>query len=430
MPAEEHSAPDSSERKLAGLMKLVEITHGLAALHDLDKILQTITAGAGDALACERASLYLYDEQKQEVFTRVVTELEIEEIRTSIDFGITGWVARRKQIANIPDPRVDARWNSSIDRKTGFQTRNILAAPLISQHDERLVGVLQLLNKREGSFDEFDEHLLEAFALHAAAAIERSELVDEVRRAHALRVAVEVGHSIQASFMPVNLPTIAGYEVAAWWEPAEQVSGDYYDAIHLPDGRLGLIVADVSGHGVGPALIMASVRAMLRILAQRCSDPLEIVERLAKSIQPDLQEGRFITFFIVAIDPNSHEISYANAGHGPALHYRRDTNEFEHFPTTSLPLGVSADLEFPRGEPFDVKPGDLLLLATDGAIELRNERDEMFGRKRLERLVSRNRTLNAQDLLAVIRDAINRFHPRDHPPDDITLIILERKLNS
>lgn len=430
MSADEPPIPEPTERKLAGLMKLVEITHDLAALHDLDKILGTITAGVCSALACERASLYLYDDVQEEIYTRVVTELEIEEIRTSIEFGITGWVARRKQLANIPDPRIDARWNSSIDRKTGFHTRNILAAPLISQHDERLVGVLQLLNKRDGSFDDFDEQLLEAFAQHAATAVERAELVEEVREAQSLRVAVEVGHGIQASFLPVDLPEIAGYEVAAWWHPAEQVSGDYYDMIALPDGRLALIVADVSGHGVGPALIMASVRAMLRILAQRCSDPREIVERLAVSILPDLQDGRFITFFLVALDPRSHKLEFANAGHGPALHYSRETNQFEHFPTTSLPLGIDAPLEFPPVPAGVLQPGDLLLLATDGAVELRNERDQMFGRSRLEQIVSDNRTLNAHELLDLIREAIVEFHPREHPPDDVTLIILERKMNS
>ncbi len=430
MLADELSPAEPDERKLAGLMKLVEITHGLAALHDLDKILQTIATVVCEALSCERASLYLYDDEHQEIYTRVVTELEIEEIRSSIEFGITGWVARRKKIANIADPHVDARWNSSIDRKTGFQTLNILAAPLISQHDGKLVGVLQLLNRSDGSFDEFDEHLLEAFAQHAATAIERAELLDEIRQSQKLKGAIEVGHRIQASFLPTDLPKIVGYEIAAWWQPAEQVSGDYYDVIRLPDDRLGLIVADVSGHGVGPALIMASVRAMLRILVQNCSDPLEIVDRLSDSIKHDLHEGRFITFFMAALDATSHTVTFANAGHGPALHYHRTRAEFEHFPPTSLPLGVNFDLEVSPVAPLELEPGDLLLLATDGAIELQNEQKEMFGRERLERLINDNRTLSANHLLSVIRDAIVDFHPHEHPPDDVTLMIVERKLHS
>ncbi|MGH7199479.1 MAG: GAF domain-containing protein, partial [Planctomycetaceae bacterium] len=137
-------------QRLRGSMTLVDVTVNLAALHELEDILQTVTERVCDALFCERASLYLYDENKHELYTRVVTELEIEEIRSAIDSGITGWVARTRKIANVPDPHVDARWNSAIDRKTGFKTRNILAAPIVSTHDERLLGVLQLLNRIDG----------------------------------------------------------------------------------------------------------------------------------------------------------------------------------------------------------------------------------------------------------------------------------------
>src|SRR4051812_20136179 len=105
---------DTLQQRLTGSMKLVDTTCRLAALHDLDQVLETVTDSACSALCCERASLYLYDDAAQELRTRVVTELEIAEIRTSIESGITGWVARRRKVANIPDPSNDARWNSAI----------------------------------------------------------------------------------------------------------------------------------------------------------------------------------------------------------------------------------------------------------------------------------------------------------------------------
>lgn len=424
---DERLDPRAVQPRLAGLMRLVEITRDLAARHDLDEVLETVTTSVCEALDCERASLYLYDEQRNELYTRVVTELEIEEIRAPADSGITGWCARRRKIANIPDPHVDARWNSSVDKRTGFHTCNILAAPLISPHDDRLVGVLQLLNKRGGCFNEFDEQLVEAFASHAATALERAELLEEIRRSQRLQAAIEVGQSIQRSFLPDRLPEIPGYEVAVWWQPAETVSGDYYDIIPLPDGRLGLIVADVSGHGVGPSLIMASARAMIRVISRTCSDPQRILAALAETISPDLHDGRFITFLIAALDPRTHELTFANAGHGPALLFRRASGEFQPLETTSLPLGFPMKAETRPGGPLAMAPGDILLLATDGSIELRNGDDAMFGRKRLERLVRENRRLPATKLLEVLRQAIGEFHPNPHPPDDITLMIVERK---
>jgi phosphoserine phosphatase len=358
----------------------------------------------------------------------VVTELEIEEIRTSLDRGVTGWVARSREVANIPDPAADPRWNSSVDKKTGFRTQSILAAPMISAHDERLIGVLQLLNKHDGPFDLFDESVLRAFANHAATAIERSRLVDDARHSHELQTAVNMGRLIQNGFLPRLLPLIPGYELANWWRPAETVSGDYYDVIPLPDGRLGLVVADVSGHGVGAALLMASVRAMLHVLARMRSDPAEILPTLAELISPDLEGGRFLTFLMLALDPRTHELTYCNAGHGPALLFRRQTRSFEVVHSTDLPLGFLTDFSPRPAKRIKVQPGDLLVLATDGLIELQNEEHEMFGRRRLEEIVRGNCTMVAQDLVMAIQDAAGEFLGACNPRDDVTLMVLERKL--
>src|SRR5205823_4680467 len=131
-----------------GLTKLMEITQRLAAQTELEPILEIITDGACQALECERASLFLYDDRRRELYTRVATDLELREIRSSIESGFNGWVGRNKQPLNISDPGSDERWNSSIDHQTGFQTRNILAAPLVSPRDGRLLGTLELLNKK------------------------------------------------------------------------------------------------------------------------------------------------------------------------------------------------------------------------------------------------------------------------------------------
>src|SRR5258708_4297806 len=157
-----HDQPaDWVRHRLIGLTKLMEITGRLAAQTELGPILEIITEGACQALECERASLFLYDEKRRELYTRVATDLEIHEIRTSIDTGFNGWVGRNKRALNVSDPASDERWNASIDRQTGFQTRAVLAAPLISPRDERLLGTLELLNKKSRqAFDQADENLL------------------------------------------------------------------------------------------------------------------------------------------------------------------------------------------------------------------------------------------------------------------------------
>jgi sigma-B regulation protein RsbU (phosphoserine phosphatase) len=418
----------SLHQRLTGSMKLVETTRELAGLHDLDEILRSVTRGACDALDCARASLFVFDKSTDELYTRVAIDLEIEEIRTSIDSGIVGWVARRRKVANIPDPSADARWISSVDRATGFVTRNILAAPVISQHGEQLVGVLQAINKRNGAFHEFDEELLQAFASHAATALERADLLEETRRTQALEVEIGMARDIQTSFLPADMPEIPEYELAVWWQPAEAVGGDYYDLVSLPDGRLGFITADVSGHGVAASLIMASVRAMLHVLARTTSDPSQILSLVGESIAADLHFGRFITFLIVALDPVRHELMFANAGHGPAFHFQREQQEFCNLVSTSLPFGFSDEFPSSESQSLNMQVGDLLVLGTDGVIEVRDERGAIFGTDRLKALILENRRLPAPELLKRVKSAVVEFHSDKFPADDVTLMILERKL--
>lgn len=424
MPSETTQPEDLAiTRQLDGLNCLAEVTRELAALTNIDQVLQCVTAGACEAIRCERASLYLFDDDKSELFTRVATELEIEEIRSSIETGVTGWVARRREIANVAAPHMDARWNSAVDRTTGFQTRNILAAPVVSATDQRLLGVLQTLNRVDGTFDEFDEQLIAAFAAHAANAIERSELLAEVRRAHELSVAVDLARRIQTGFLPARLPQMDGYEIAEWWEPAESVSGDYFDVLKLPDDRIALIVADVTGHGVGPSLIMASVRAMLHVLTRTISDPLEIVTRLESAMESDLRKGRFVTLFFAALDTNDHELEYVNAGQGPVVCISND--RYHHLEATGLPIGVSADIRKKSAE-CDLKAGDVLLLATDGSIETRNADGELYGNSRLIEQLKSTQQQTALEMIDSTKASIQKFRGEPHPADDITMLLVKR----
>ena len=413
-------------RRLESLLRLVDLTSRLAAEHDLDAVLAAATELACQAIGCERASLFIYDEPSDCLVSRFTTELEIHELRLPIGQGIAGWVAERRETANVPDPCADLRWSDVTDRVTGFTTQNLLVTPLLAPPDRRLVGVLQLLNKEEG-FDEFDERLLAAFASHAAIAIERAALIEDARRSQAFKLSLELGRQIQTGFLPKRLPTIAGYEIAAWWEPAEWVGGDYYDLLPLPDGRVGLVIADVSGHGIGPSLLMASVRAMLHVLARTESDPSRIVSLLSETIRGDFELGRFVTLLFAVLDPVTHELTWVNAGHGPSLLLDRASGICRMLEATALPLGFADDHEFPSAGPVGLSPGDLLLMATDGAVEVRDADDRMFGRARLEQVLLANQHKPATAVRDALQNAIRAVCPGSPPPDDVTLLVLERK---
>ncbi len=418
------TAPGASGESTNALARLLEIALELSSERDLDGILKIATAGVCSAVGCERASLFVYDEQRNELYTRVVTALEIAEIRHPLDKGIVGWVATHRTLLSVPVPADDPRWDSSVDRRTGFRTRNILTTPILAA-DGRLLGVLQLLNK-PSSFASLDEQLLQAFAAHVAVALERRRLEDAARSAWELRQSLEMGHRIQATFLPSSLPQVPGYEVAAWWQPAEFVSGDYYDWLPLPDGRWGFAVGDVSGHGLAAALIMATVRAMAHVLARTAHDVHQFVETLRASITPDLQNSRFVTCCYAVLDPATHRLDWANAGHAPAFRYCSESKKCLRLQPTTLPLGFPLVQLSDLSSTISMGIGDVLVLGTDGIIEVRDAADEMYGSHRLEQLMRDHDGRTATDIVASISADVTQFHGREFPPDDATVVVVRR----
>ena len=422
----EHLSPQELQRRLSSLMKLVEMTRILAAEIDLDKTLAAITLASCSILDCERASLFQYDEQREELFTRVATELEIEEIRHSIHQGVTGHVVRHRTLANVPHPADDPRWDSSVDKVTGYHTQNLLAAPIISSHFGRLLGVLELINKREGAFDPFDEELVQAFTRHAAVALERAHLVEETQQRRIVHLSLHVVRAIHRGFMPHVLPQPPGYELACWWFPNEAVGGDYCDVVPLQNGCLALVIADVSGHGLGPSLIMASVRAALRALMLEQSTPDVLITHLARALADDLFDGRFISLALAALHTTEHYLDYANAGHSPALHYSQQNAAFHDLSATGLPLGVLDSPTYHLGARRRMELGDLIVFCTDGIVEAMNEELEQFGKHRLQQIISQAASSSAQEIAFAIRDQVVAYYIGETPPDDLTVLVAKR----
>lgn len=414
------------QQRLSALLRLLDVTRRLASEVDLATILKIISREACEALVCERATVYQYDEQRRQLFTRVATELEISEIRRDSGQGICGYAAEHRQLVNVPDPQLDPRWSPATDQATGFHTRNILAAPLISPRDGVLLGVIECLNNLGGPFDEFDEPLLEAFAQHAAAAIDRWRLVEQLSRRQAIDVALGIAHDVQRRFMPERLPPIPGYEAATWWRPHQDVGGDYCDVVPFVDGRVGLVIADVSGHGLGPSLLMASVRAALRSLLMAHSHAGDLLGLLNQALAADLQDGSFITMVVAALDPRNHTLEYANAGHAPAIHYSPAARRFRDLSATGLPIGVLEQCEYPVAQPLEIRTGDLVLLCTDGIVEAADQDRELFGTRRLREAIRELADSPLEELVARLGRRVEDFAHTEHPADDLTILAIRR----
>ena len=416
-------SPERICNSLSGLNRLLEVTRVLALEIDLARALDAIVKEASHALQCERALLYQYDSKRESLFTTAGTDVPIH---LRIDQGIAGYVARQRVMVNVPDTAADPRWDSTYDQAAGYSTQTILAVPLVAARDGRLLGVLEMLNNQGGPFDSDDESLAIAFSNHAAAALDRARLVEEIQQRKELEASLNIAREVQRRFMPSQMPEIPGYEAATWWFPNEAVGGDYCDVIPLSDGRIALCIADVCGHGLGPSLLMASVRASLRTLLLRETSPQVLLESLGRALVDDFQNGAFVTMVLAMLDPRSHHVRFANAGHAPAMLYRAESRSFVELESTGLPIGVIDPPDCPLGPVLTMHPGDIVVLGTDGIVESMDQRGAQFGNERLQECIIQGASGPLPELVRNIGRAVELHFVGDSPPDDLTLLAVRR----
>lgn len=404
------------------LEKILEISRMMMATVDLDNLLRVVINSALQLLDAERASILLYDVQKNELTSHIA--VGEKGLRFSADCGIAGATIATRTVINVPDAYLDDRFNPAVDQKTGFVTRTILSLPLIDFANE-LVGVLQILNKRSGVFDADDEQLAATLAAQAGVSLQRARLMTHYREKLEMERAMEIAREIQQRLLPRANATIAGFDVAGVNEPADDTGGDMFDFIPLADGRWLVVVADATGHGVGPALIAAEARAMLRATAVSCCDPSHLLSVANRLLANDL-DGRFVTCFIALVDPVAQAMTYASAGHGPLIFYRRATDHFDQAAATGPPLGVLAGADYTDVVAYRFAPGDFALIVTDGFFEATAADGSMYGTERLIARARRDRDAAAAQMLHQLQTSVREFLQTEIAQDDLTGVVIKR----
>ncbi len=301
-----------------------------------------------------------------------------------------------------------------------------MVVPLVSQGE--LIGILNLgprLSEQEYSSD--DRKLLDDLAGTAAPAVRVAQLVREQQKEAQQRERIEqelkVATLIQQTLLPKSEPDLPGYDIAAFYKPAREVGGDFYDFLDLEDGRLGLIIGDVTDKGVPAAMVMATTRTLLRTSAQRFDSPGDVLERVNDVLVPDIPPNMFVTCMYAILDPVSGRLHYANAGHD--LPYRRRRRIAEELRATGMPLGLMPGMGYEEKEVF-IEEGDTVLFYSDGLVEAHAPDREMFGFPRLQGLVGAHRSGGAS-LVEFLLSELARFTGDGwEQEDDITLVTLKR----
>ena len=238
-----------------------------------------------------------------------------------------------------------------------------------------------------------------------------------------LESELELSQVVQRALLPQRVPNIRGVELAAFSRPSEIIGGDYFDFFQFRDGTHGLVIADVSGHGVSAGMLMSSLQTAIRTMAPDTDSPAEILERINRFYIHNINFTTFVTVFLARFDPTTLTLTYANAGHNPPAVRRKKDSTITWLKPTAPAIGLAEDFHA-NMEAISFSEGDSLLLYTDGVTEVLNISNEMFGQERLAELVQQNADRPAPDLLQAVRQAVSAFGGNKPLMDDVTMVAL------
>jgi len=301
----------------------------------------------------------------------------------------------------------------------GVTVHAVMCVPILTAG--QVFGVFQVDSARSGQpFDEGDMALLMGIARQLALSLANARLHARLVEQELLQHDLALAGRIQQRLLPRELPRIPGYSFAAECAPAQQVGGDFYQFLELPDGRLGVAIGDVSGKGVSAALCMASAISDIRYQGAGESEPGRILERANRALFESLEEGMFVTVTLVTFDPASGQVRYARAGHPPPLVRDAAGRITELADASGAALGVGEGSRYDQGRCV-LDRGDVVVLYSDGVTEAMNRENALYGDARL-RAVLRRAPAGAAALHEAVLDDLEAFVAGREPNDDLTLV--------
>ena len=416
-------APSPTRTTVSDLEPILAVASKLAAPFDLRTMLREVVEAAKQVLHAERGTVWLYDAAPDELVLEVATG--VDPIRVPAGKGLVGTCARSRELINVRDCYSDARFDPATDKRTGYRTRCMLTLPLVD-HRGILVGVMQVLNKREGVFEDADERLASVLAAQCAIALQRVKMTEAMIEGEKMRQQLEMARVVQMSLLPSTMPSVPGYDVYGTFRPADLCGGDTFDLAVIDQGVL-VVLGDATGHGIAPALSVTQMQAMLRMAFRMGADLETAFMQVNNQLEDYLPDDRFVTAFIGLLDPQAHKLRFLSGGQAPILVFEAAQRECRRYKPTGFPLSAMPLTSVRAATEIEMQPGDVLALISDGIYEYRNAGGEEFGETRVEALLQRHHGAPAADLAAKILGAVQAFAGDALQEDDMTVLLVKRR---
>jgi serine phosphatase RsbU (regulator of sigma subunit) len=410
--------------RLHRLEALVIASESLNRATGLNDILHTILDLIPTQLNCERATVFLHDRRTGKLHARQMSGTEHIEIVLEPGIGIAGHVAECGESVLLNDVQSDPRFDRATDLRTGFVTKTMLCVSL-RKPAGALLGSLQAINSGAGAFSPADLAYLESFAALAAVAVEREQLAQEAMRSQLLSTELELARKIQQRLLPspgeINLPA----PFSAWGlsQACYDVGGDAYDAMMLPSGECAFWVADVSGKGIGAALLMTTLQTELRGLVLSENNLAQLATELNTRVTAVAPLGTYATLFLGVLNASARRLRYVNGGHMSPLWINSQSTEARDCAATGMPVGLLPGTIYETGE-CGFARGERLALFSDGITDSEDVSGETY---ETENLVSSLNSLASErvaDIGVHVFADLDRFRIGAPAKDDTTFLAI------
>jgi len=256
-----------------------------------------------------------------------------------------------------------------------------------------------------------------------------NSMVHQLKERMQMKAAMNLAMEVQQSLLPQKMPEVDKLDIAARSIYCDETGGDFYDFLEIccqDSNQIGIVVGDVSGHGIPSALLMATVRGFLRSRVTQPGSVAEIITDVNRLVTRDTGEtGQFLTLFYAVFNPDEKTICWVRAGHDPALFYNPISNRFIEFDGVGMAVGLDGNFEYRENSFVGLKKGQILLIGTDGIWETQNMTGEMFGKRRLKAIIRREANTSSEKILQSIKDALEEFRGERKQEDDITLVVIK-----
>jgi len=417
------------ERK--ALKSLYELSQATMSSETITEVFENILAKAMKIMGVEKASIMRFDpidSSLKIIAAKGIPKKVMESVRVRIGEGISGKVFKTERPILVRDIKT----RSDALRQKRYKSKSLISAPVGCfplKVRGRAVGVINMTDKKNGKpFTPADLELLTTIAAQAAAYVHMFDLVNDLKETERMQQELEIAKEIQAALLPNKVPTLRGVSVAGRSLMADRLGGDYFDVLSSGWSPPAFVVADVSGHDIGAALLMSAFRSALRSeVGIPILPPSTVIRRMNKVLYQDLLKAeQFISMFYLQYIHSTRVVRYSSAGHHPAILYRPSSKSFKELITEGPLIGIEKGEHFYEKK-ISVKKGDVIVLYTDGVLETEKKGGIRFGMNRFKKVISKNASKSPPVIIDMVCKEVKKFAGDNLIKDDITLLVLKFK---